>query len=489
MTPDIKNEIKKYFNASDIRHTDKELSAFATLYNMLIQYNKEYDLSRLHKTEDIIVKHFIDSVFVTQLTSVPSPVVDIGTGPGFPGIPIKIMNPDIEVILAEPRHKRVLFMHKVIDKLQLKKVEVYPHLVTDNSFFETKSVITRALESIDGTLERVNHFLPVDGEVIFMKGPGVKDELTTLSKHSQKYFELIDDIAYTLPHTKYKRHIVKIKKHSNYYRKVYQIMHKTDLQNGQTISSKDNKLYKVLKKSAQGTGFKKTNQIIIPGKKIISEYLTAAPKAYAYLILQDGYIEQDADFNAIIDRANLDNRLLILKKELFNELDVLNTKGPLLAAELPAIADYDTTTQIDRAIMIPFQDPNNVGAVIRSGVALGVTDFILLQEAAHPFNQKAIKASAGTIFKANIYSGPAINQVQNLIQQTPVIALDAGGTAINEFTFPDSFILLPGIEGPGIPENIQTTTVAIPIQNSVESFNAPVAVSIALYEYNRQKRG
>ena len=144
MKPAETSRMRELFAVSGIRLDERQATLFARFYDLLERYNDELDLSRLKRFEDIVVKHFVDCALLASLADFPSPVVDIGTGAGFPGIPLKIMKPDLRIILAEPRHKRVDFLRMAIDELELKDVSVYPHLVGPHSFFDANAVVTRA---------------------------------------------------------------------------------------------------------------------------------------------------------------------------------------------------------------------------------------------------------------------------------------------------------------------------------------------------------
>ena len=108
---------------------------------------------------------------------------------------------------------------------------------------------------------------------------------------------------------------------------------------------------------------------------------------------------------------------------------------------------------------MPFQDPENAGAVIRSAVAFGVDRVILLLECAHPYHPKTLRASGGAVLHAELWEGPS---VEDLPPELPVVPLSAGGTDIAAFTFPETFALLPGLEGPGLPEVWRGRGVASP---------------------------
>jgi 16S rRNA (guanine527-N7)-methyltransferase len=192
--------------------------------------------------------------------------------------------------------------------------------------------------------------------------------------------------------------------------------------------------------------------------------------------------------NAFIKEFAGRDSLLVMKKSLFNDIDLFNTRGPLLAADLPEIKEWNLDMGAGCTLLIPFQDPANVGSAIRSAVGFGVGKIVILKEAASPYHPKSIRASSGAVFYAVIEKGPSLYELPELFEPrlSGVVALDKGGTPLASFKFPARFILLPGIEGPGLPEPLKVQSVSIPLNSDVESLNATAALSIALYEWSRQ---
>jgi tRNA G18 (ribose-2'-O)-methylase SpoU len=132
-------------------------------------------------------------------------------------------------------------------------------------------------------------------------------------------------------------------------------------------------------------------------------------------------------------------------------------------------------------VLVPFQDPENVGALIRSAVAFQADHVVLLAECAHPFHPKALRASGGAVLGAPLLQGPALAALPDSL---PVIPLSGEGADIAGFRFPAQGALLPGMEGPGLPAAWRERGVSIPIAG-VESLNASVAAGIALYLWRR----
>lgn len=189
-----------------IKLSQNQLELLWKYHKLLRAHNKDRDLTRLFKFETIVTKHYIDCMMVPNLTKISGTLLDIGTGAGFPGIPIKIICPEIELTLAEHRPRRVTFLELVISELRLKNVKTYPHKVIKESkiFKESsdnpikfQSIITRALETIPETLRRVEDQITQNGTVIFMKGPNCEEEIRE-AKTASPLFKLSYDIHYAI---------------------------------------------------------------------------------------------------------------------------------------------------------------------------------------------------------------------------------------------------------------------------------------------------
>jgi 16S rRNA (guanine527-N7)-methyltransferase len=169
-------------------------------------------------------------------------------------------------------------------------------------------------------------------------------------------------------------------------------------------------------------------------------------------------------------------------------LDVFGTHAPLLLIGLPDLRPWTPSEGFPAgvSVIIPFQDPENVGAAIRSAAAFGAAQAILLAECATPFHPKALRASGGAALSLPLRQGPAL---QTLSTELPIVALSADGTDIRQAVFPEAFGLLAGLEGPGLPEAWRRRAVRIPIRPEVESLNAAAAIAVALYEWKRKEGG
>ncbi len=484
----MKDKIKNIFKSSGINITEKQASQFSLYYKLINDNNSNNDLTRIKGEQNFIVKHFVDSVYYTKFVKIPDSIIDIGTGAGFPGIPIKIMFPHINIIFAEQRSKRVDFLKLAVKALGFTGVEFYSHKVTEKSFFTVDGVVTRALEDAPETLDRVEHFLPKGGVVILLKGPDADGDIDKLSKKNRDNFKLLIDKKYILPGTDNARRVLVFEKNTGIFKKIYKIMKDENETRGIAVSSPENKTYKDLKKLVTGNGIKKTNSITVSGKKIISDFLLHRDITQCRLVLPNDYVENDPEFDSLISRFYNRGALYIFKSSLFNEIDILRIKAPILVTDMPVIEKWNGFAEKGCNPVIPFQDPANVGAAVRSAAGFGVKRIILAKGAANPFHPKSIRASSGAVFKMHFVKGPSIDELSDFAaRDISIVSMDKEGLSIEEFIFPKSFFLVLGLEGQGLPESLMQSSVSIPVTDSVESLNASVAFSIFLYEWSKHK--
>ncbi|NBW99575.1 16S rRNA (guanine(527)-N(7))-methyltransferase RsmG, partial [bacterium] len=119
---------------AQIKLNPTQLDQLWKYHQLIRKRNEDRELTRIVGFEPMVIKHYIDCMIVAQFWKLPSPLVDVGSGAGFPGIPLKILKPEIHMILAEPRPKRIEFLFEVIEELGLKHIEVFEHKVVSRSF-------------------------------------------------------------------------------------------------------------------------------------------------------------------------------------------------------------------------------------------------------------------------------------------------------------------------------------------------------------------
>ena len=143
------------------------------------------------------------------------PLLDLGTGPGFPGIPLKIRFPNEKILLAEGVQKRVEFLKTVRESLNLKNLDIFGRNINEHFVYPVNGVITRAVEDIPNTLKNVLSCLQMGGCVYFMKGPNVDPEIKLIPSELFEYYQLEKDLAYDLKHTENHRRLIIFKKIKN----------------------------------------------------------------------------------------------------------------------------------------------------------------------------------------------------------------------------------------------------------------------------------
>ena len=246
------------------------------------------------------------------------------------------------------------------------------------------------------------------------------------------------------------------------------------------INSRHNRDFQAFLKILKGQGVKKQGLAFFSGPKQVSEILREFPDQCEGLIFSPKHRVPERILTRNLQKYSLST-------ELFRELDAFGTDHPVLTVRVPPFPAWDAGASFKGCtLLIPFQDPSNVGAVIRSAAAFGVTKLVVLKEAAHPFHYKSTRAGGSALFRVPIFEGPSIRELGR--PAAPIITLSADGEDIRNSDFPESFCLLPGMEGPGLPQELRDLkSLSIPMERGVESLNAALATGIALFVWKRNK--
>ena len=195
----------------------ESIDKFFKYMEILKEWNKKINLTAITEKNEIILKHFIDSLTIFSFMNDNDKVIDIGTGAGFPGIPLKISK-NINLTLLDSLKKRIIFLQNVIDELNLENVECIHGRTEDiarqKKYREVYDVATaRAVARLNVLAEYCLPYVKINGAFICMKGPDVYDEIAEANKSIEILGGEIDKIdELTLPGTDIKRTIVVIKK-------------------------------------------------------------------------------------------------------------------------------------------------------------------------------------------------------------------------------------------------------------------------------------
>jgi 16S rRNA (guanine527-N7)-methyltransferase len=193
----------------EIEVTDARLSAFMTYLAVLKEWNRKFNLTGIKKDEDIIIKHFLDSLlYLRFLPGGNIHVADIGTGAGFPGIPLTIIRPDLKLHLIESSIKKCLFLGQLLKLLHMKHVTVLEkraeQMVVGRDVLPVDVVVTRAVFSLKEFVKNASCLVKSGGILIHSKGPKVYEEIKEIPALRHEI------IPSRLPLTKIKRNIVVI---------------------------------------------------------------------------------------------------------------------------------------------------------------------------------------------------------------------------------------------------------------------------------------
>lgn len=190
-----------------IEPSDTIISRFDKYLFELKKWNRAYNLTALKSDEDIIVKHFFDSLlYLKVMPEGQWNICDIGSGAGFPGMPMAIVRPELNIVLIEPSRKKSAFLRHIKKAFMLNNVEVLEKRVEDVKDRIFDIAVTRALFSIIDLIEKAGHVLRKDGFFILNKGPKLEDEIICLPGNVK--FEVV---TVTLPCTPLQRNLIKVK--------------------------------------------------------------------------------------------------------------------------------------------------------------------------------------------------------------------------------------------------------------------------------------
>lgn len=210
----MKNNSKKI----GILLNEEQVEQFYIYMELLLEWNKKINLTAITNPEEIILKHFIDSLTIAKEIEKNAKIVDVGTGAGFPGVPLKIIRRDIEITLLDSLNKRILFLQEVIQQLKLTKVEVIHSRVEDfgkdKKYRDTFDYsVSRAVANLAILTEYLIPLVRLKGYCICMKGANVEEEIQQSKNAITILGGKIDKIdKFQLPDSDMDRNIIKIQK-------------------------------------------------------------------------------------------------------------------------------------------------------------------------------------------------------------------------------------------------------------------------------------
>ena len=210
----LENELLTVLNnalkSCELVVTEEQQQQLIRYVLMMHKWNKAYNLTSVRNPEQMVIKHIVDSIVVAPFLD-KTHYIDVGTGPGLPGIPLAIMCPDKQFILLDSLGKRVRFMKQVAYELKIDNIEPVQSRVEDFvPSVEIDGVLSRAFASLKDMLHWCQHLVDSHGVFLALKGQLSTDELEELPLG----FTLQETIKLDVPGLEGERHIVKIIKQS-----------------------------------------------------------------------------------------------------------------------------------------------------------------------------------------------------------------------------------------------------------------------------------
>lgn len=177
-------KFRNSMNSIGIELTDPQLNAFETYYDMLIERNKVMNLTAITEFDEVMDKHFLDSVYLFRSIELKADykLIDIGTGAGFPGIPLKIVFPELKITLLDSLNKRVGFLNDVIDELNLNDIEAIhgraEDIARDKAYRASYDIaVSRAVANLSTLSEYCLPFVKIGGKFVSYKSGDCADEV------------------------------------------------------------------------------------------------------------------------------------------------------------------------------------------------------------------------------------------------------------------------------------------------------------------------
>ena len=180
---DIFDEIKQTLERCSVEIYDLMIDQFVLYANLLADWNKKINLTTIVEPKEVAIKHFLDSLLIFNAYKIPKnmSVLDVGTGAGFPGVPLKIVRPDLNLTLLDSLKKRLIFLQSLLNSLNIKATLIHERaeVAARKDFFREKFdfVVSRAVAPLDILLEYCVPFVCVEGFFFAMKGSNVDTEL------------------------------------------------------------------------------------------------------------------------------------------------------------------------------------------------------------------------------------------------------------------------------------------------------------------------
>jgi 16S rRNA (guanine527-N7)-methyltransferase len=210
-----------------INLNSKQLNDFDVYKKLLIDWNNKFNLTSITESKDIDIKHFADSISILQfIKNKNASIIDVGTGAGFPGVPLKIANDSFSITLLDSLNKRVNFLNEVKKELNIKNMDCI-HLRAEDGGQNLQLrenfdyCVSRAVAKLNLLLEYCMPFVKLGGYFIALKGPDIKEEIKEAENAVSLLGGKIEKVANIYIHMSDLNHTAVIIKKVNHTPKIY----------------------------------------------------------------------------------------------------------------------------------------------------------------------------------------------------------------------------------------------------------------------------
>ena len=205
----LKTQLTLLIGQAQLVLTEKQVDLLIQYVELLNKWNKTYNLTAVRDTSDMLIKHIMDSLMVGKVLKGES-FIDVGTGPGLPGIPLAILFPERKFVLLDSLGKRITFLRQVVFQLKLKNVTPVLSRVEDyqpETLFD--GVLSRAFASLEDMVNWCQHLIANEsGRFFALKGQYPREEI----EHLPEQIKFVDSSEIIVPNLQGERHVIELKK-------------------------------------------------------------------------------------------------------------------------------------------------------------------------------------------------------------------------------------------------------------------------------------
>lgn len=215
-----KNRFLQALDMLDIKYDENVYEQFELYTNYLLEYNDKVNLTAITQKNDIYLKHYLDSLTVLKYFDIKqnAKAIDIGTGAGFPAIPVKIIRKDIKMDLVDSLNKRIIFLQNLIQKLNLQNINPIhsraEELANNKDYRQMYDIcLSRAVANMSTLSEYCTPFLKQGGYLLCLKGQNVDEEIKNSQNAMKKLnCKIVEKIEVNIPFSDLNHNIIVVEK-------------------------------------------------------------------------------------------------------------------------------------------------------------------------------------------------------------------------------------------------------------------------------------